>query len=124
LVNLDHLFLFAFRRQSLNVVLIAACLCLCYSPVQEAIHAYRLTSPRTAEARRQAVARAQVEEASANEKYVRVHMQGSFKQIVVQQAQGSWRDLSSADFYLESILGDVFSLFLLGLYVGRLEEWP
>ncbi len=111
-------FLFIFRRLPLKAVLIAACLCLCYWPAQDAIHAYRLARPRTAEATRQADARAQAERTAFYEEDLRLHAHGSSKDVVVRHARGWGRALSSVGFYLD-IVGTVLPLFLLGLYVGR-----
>ena len=110
--------LFLFRGRSLKTVLVAALLCLCYWPAHDAvirhIHAHRLADPRTAEATRQADAKAEAHE----REHLRVHSQGTFKEFVVYEAREVAGYLSSGYFYL-GMLGDQFPLLLLGLYVGR-----
>jgi len=114
--------LFLFRARSLKTVLLAALLCLSYHPahnaVVERIHEHRLADPRTAQATRQADAQAEAEETARDEEDLRLHSQGSFKEIVSHQARRLAGRLSSGYFYL-GMLGDTFPLMLLGLYVGR-----
>ena len=114
-------FLFLFRACSLKTVLVAALLCFCYWPAHEAvverIHEHQLADPRTAQATRQADAQAEAQETVLNKEDLRLHSQGSFKEIVVQHAR-TLRRLSSGWYYL-GMLGDTFPLMLLGLYVGR-----
>ncbi len=115
--------LFLLRARSLKTVLIAAFLCLCYWPAHDAVviygHAHRLSDPRTAEATRQADARARAEKIAREEENLQVRARGRFfKEIVPHQAREVARDLSDRDFYL-GLLGYPFPLLLLGLYVGR-----
>ncbi len=117
--------LFLFRRRSLKTILVAALLCTGYWPVHNVYdgivrqnHARRLADPRTAEVTRRADAQAQAREIAHNEEDLRIHSQGSFKEIVASKVREAASELSSG-FSFIGLLGNPFPLLLLGLYVGR-----
>ncbi len=114
--------LFLFRARSLKTVLVVALICLCYYPVNDIVvihnHAHRLADPRTAEITRQADARAKAEETAHQEEHVRIHSQGTFKEIAASDVREAASELSSGFWFIGS-LGYPFPILLLGLYVGR-----
>jgi len=114
--------LFLFRRRSLMTVLLAVALCSCYWPAKEALdvygHAHQLADPRTAEATRQADARARADAITQKEAYLQLRAHGARKQIVASAAQEAAGGLFSSAYYL-GVLGNPFPILLLGLYVGR-----
>ncbi len=119
---LSGYFLFLFRARALKIILAAAFLCALYLPARDAFvihdHALRLTDPRTAEATKQADAKAETEEIAGEEDDLQLGMRGSFREFVVGAARDAAEDLSSGGFYL-GLLGYPFPLLLLGFYVGR-----
>jgi uncharacterized protein len=77
-----------------------------------------LADPRTAEATRQADAKAKTEEITGEEQELQFRTHASFKEIVMHQAREVADDLSSGEFYF-GLFGYPFPLLLFGLYVGR-----
>ena len=114
--------LFLFRGRALKMVLAAAVLCACYWPAHDAFlihsHVHRLADPHTAEATRQADAKAETEEIADKEEELELRTHGSFKEFVAQDAGAVAETFSSGGFYL-GLLGYPLPLLLLGFYVGQ-----